>query len=251
MSRDWIDQSLKALITILKKSGIYSVESSKIKTLIQYVSGLRKGDISKKIMIENSLGKLSNGSVAVGKRKGKQITLNADGTLLYPSSEEVMARATILTKNKNGFESINRESVSTNYTDLGNVQYGSVSFPYPASGPRERRVLHIQDQYLAVIDDAGKAPARWEWKDSGPVPPIFIGTGYEQSLKITNGQDNKIYLEGDAAAVSGIGIIANGPNIKVHGKEPETGLHISPGPALNSAFIETDNGMDRIFAGKN
>ena len=251
MSREWYDQSEKALRSIRKKSGIYSVESSKIKTLIQYVSGLRKGDISKKIMIENSLGKLSNGSVTVGKRKGKQITLNADGTLLYPSSEEVMARATILTKNKNGFESINRESVSTNFTDLGNIQYGSVSFPYPASGPRERRVLHIQDQYLAVIDDAGKAPARWEWKDSGPVPPIFIGTGYEQSLKITNGQDNKIYLEGDAAAVSGIGIIANGPNIKVHGKEPETGLQISPGPALNSAFIETDNGMDRIFAGKN
>ena len=251
MSEEWFDQSEKALRSIRKKLGIYSVESSKIKILIQYVSNLRKGNISKKIIIENSLGKLSNGSVAVGEKNGKQIILNADGALLYPSSEEAMARGIILTKNKNGFESINRESVSTNYTDLGNVQYGSVTFPYPASGPRERRVLHIAEQYVAVIDDAGNAPARWEWKDSGPIPPIFIGTGYDQSLKIINDQDNEMSLEGDAAAVSGIGIIANGPNIKVHGKTPEPGLQISPGPALNSAFIETDNGMDRIFAGKN
>ncbi len=250
MSIEWFDQSEKALRSIRKKLEVYSIESSKIKTLIQYVSSLRKGNVSEKIIIENSLGKLNNGSVAVGKRNGKQIVLNADGTLLYPSSERSMARGTILTKNKNGFESINRESVSTNYTNLGDVQYGSVTFPYPASGPRERRVLHIQEQYVAVIDDVGNAPARWVWKDSGSIPPIFIGTGYNQNLQIISDQDNEMFLEGDAAAVSGIGIIANGPKIQVHGKTPKPGLQTSPGPILNSAFIETNNGIDRIFAGK-
>ena len=251
MSNEWFDQSEKALKSIRKKVGIYSTESSKIKTLIQYVYSLRKGSVSEKIIIENSLGKLSDGSVALGKRNGKQIILNADATLLYPSSEKTMARGTILTKTKDGFESIKRESVSTTYTDLGELQFGSVTFPYPANGPRERRVLHIKERYVAVIDDVGNAPAQWVWKDSGPIPPILIGTGYDQSLKIINGQDNEMSLEGDAAAVSGIGIIANKTKIKVHGKTPIPGLQTSPGPALNSAFIETNNGMDRIFAGKN
>ena len=249
MSREWLDQSESALKSLRKKFGLYSVESSKIKTLIKYVASLRRGNGKNKIIIENSLGKLSNGSVAVGKINGGKIILNADGALLYPSSKEAMAKSTIVTKNKNGFESINRESVSTTYTDLGDVQFGSVTFPYPAQGPRERRTIHIQDQYLAIIDDAGNAPARWVWKGSEPVPSIFIGTKYDQNLKVIKEGENKTSLEGDAEAVSGIGIIGNGETIKVHGKALKPGIQVAPGPISNSIFIETKNGMDRIFSG--
>ena len=251
MSSEWFDQSEQALKALQKKSGIYSIESSKIKTLIQYVTRLRKGNITDKIIIEDSLGKLSNGSVAIGKRQGKQIILNPDGELLYPSGKESVARGTILTRNKNEFVSINRESVSTAYADLGNIKYGSVTFPYPATGPRERRALQIEDQYLAIIDDVGNAPARWVWKDSGTMPSISIGTDYHQSLKTINDKENEMSLEGDASAVSGIVIIENGSKIKVHGKAHVPGLQVSPGPELNAAFVQTNNGIDRIFAGQN
>ena len=246
MSNEWFDQSEKALKELRRKSGIYSIESSKIKTLIQYVSSLRKGNIPDKIIIEESLGKLSTGSVAIGKRQGRQIILNPDGELLYPSGKEALAKGAILTNNP-----INKESVSTAYADLGDIKYGSVTYPYQTSGHRERRALHIKDQYLAIIDHVGNGTAKWMWKDSDTMPPIFVGTDYHQILKTINEKENEMSLEGDATAVSGIGIIGTESNIKVHGKEPRPGLQVSPGPELNAAFIQTNNGIDRIFAGQN
>jgi hypothetical protein len=246
MSNEWFDQSEKALKALRRKSGIYSIESSKIKTLIQYVSSLRKGNIPDKIIIEESLGKLSSGSVAIGKRQGRKIILNSGGELLYPSGKEAVAKGAILTKNP-----INKESILTAYADLGDVKYGSVTYPYQTSGHRERRALHIQDQYLAIIDHVGNGTAKWMWKDSDTMPPIFVGTDYHQILKTINEKENEMSLEGDASAVSGIGIIGTESNIKVHGKAPRPGLQVSPGPELNAAFIQTNNGIDRIFAGQN